>query len=112
MASTWNEYLCLTKGDLNTYRLYTAQYLSLAELNEFYDEELEDFLLPEQIDGQAVVGIEDEYIVGGELVQQDESASVEFGSVFDTELRDWLKHTGWSQFDVLVKIEAATALIK
>lgn len=112
MASTWNEYLCLTKGEFNTYKLYTAQYDFLAELNDFYDEELDDYLLPEQIEGQVVMGIEDDYVVGGKLVAQDESVPVEFASVFDAELRDWLKHTGWSQFDVLVKIEAAIALFK
>ena len=112
MASTWNEYLCLTKGEFNTYKLYIAQYDFLAELNDFYDEEQDDYVLPEQIDGQAVVGIEDDYVVGGELVPQDESAPVEFASVFDAELREWLTQTGWSKLDVLAKIEVAIALVK
>lgn len=111
MASTWNEYLCLTKGEFNTYKLYIAQYDFLAELNDFYDEELDDYLLPEQIEGQVVMGIEDDYVVGGELVAQEESIPVEFSSVFNAELREWLKDTGWSKLDVLAKIEAATALV-
>ena len=108
MASTWNEYLCLTKGESNTFKLYTAQYDFLAELYDFYDEELHEYVLPEQIDGQVVMGIEDDYVVGGDLVPQDESIPVEFASVFDSELRDWLTQTGWSKFDVLAKIEVAT----
>jgi hypothetical protein len=108
MASTWNEYLCLTKGESNTFKLYTAQYDFLAELYDFYDEELHEYVLPEQIDGQVVMGIEDDYVVGGDLVPQDESIPVEFASVFDSELRDWLTQTGWLKFDVLAKIEVAT----
>ena len=105
MASTWNEYLCLTKGELNSYRLYIAQYEFLAELNDFYDEDLDDYVVPEQVDGQAVVGIEDDYVVGGELVQQDESEDVEFSSVFDPGVRAWLKRIRWDSLSVLTEIE-------
>lgn len=72
LASTWNEYLCLSEGETESYKLFTGQYESLAELNDCYDEELEDYVLPEQIDGKAVMGIEDDYVVGGELQQQDD----------------------------------------
>lgn len=68
--------------------------------------------MPEYIDGQAVVGIEDDYVVGGELVQQDESEDVEFSSVFDPCVRAWLVQTGWSKLDVLSKIEVATSLVE
>lgn len=109
LASTWTEYLCLSKGELKPYKLFTGQYECLAELNDYYDEELEDYVLPEQIDGQSVAGIEDDYVVGGELQQQDETTNVEFASVFDTELRTWLEETGWAKLVALPSIEKAIA---
>lgn len=109
LASTWNEYLCLSKGETRPYKLFTGQYECLAELNDYYDEELEDYALPDEIDGKAVMGIEDEYFIGGELLQQDESVAIEFASVFDAELRAWLDENGWTKLGVLPNIERAIA---
>lgn len=112
MASTWSEYLCLSKGKTKPYKLFIGQYEFLAELDDYYDEDADDYVVPEQIDGKAVVSFEDDYVVGGDLLQQEESDAVEFSSVFDTDVRAWLKKISWDGANVLVDIEKAITTIR
>lgn len=109
MASMWNEYLCLVPGEDEPYRLFTGKYEALAECDDFYDEGLDDYVLPDTIDGKAVVGIEDDLVVGGDLVWEDGSDIIEFSNVFDPILKSWLDETRWTKLGVLASIEKAIA---
>jgi hypothetical protein len=109
MASLWNEYLCLKRSGATSFQLFIGQYEGLAELNDYYDEDLEDYVLPTEIDGKQVAGTEDDMVVGGDLVCQDESEAIEFSIIFDPRVKDWLDKTGWSRLGVLPKIETAIA---
>jgi len=98
MTSVWQEHLCLTYGDQLNYKLYEGRYSGLAEAHDFYDEELEDYALPEFINGEVVVGIEDDYVVGGELSYCDESEAIEFENLGDINLLKWLKEMKWDGY--------------
>ena len=106
MASLWNEYLCLVPGEIEPYKLFIAQYEALAEAIDYFDEELEDYVLPAEIDSKQVVGVEDDYVTGGELVYQECSDTVEFTSVFDPSVEAWLDKNYWTRHGVLSKIES------
>jgi hypothetical protein len=77
-SSCWNVYLCLCVGDKKTYRLFNGRYEALAEREEYYNEETEDFDIPDEIRGLKVVGIEDDCVVGGEPHWFEEKDTVEF----------------------------------
>lgn len=96
MVSCWDEFLCLTMGGEKGYKLFTGQYEALASKYDYFDEETEDYELPDEIDGVPVIGINDEYIVGGELQCFDDSQTVEFDDTEDPALAQWLTKSGWS----------------
>ena len=76
MSSSWDEYLFLRILD-KEYNLFVGKYDILCELIELCYFELniegedfnEDEHLPKTYKGQEVVGIEDGYVCGGEILQ-------------------------------------------
>ena len=95
MTSHWKEYLCLTYGDQKTYKIFEGRYNGLAEAREFYDDETEDYVLPEFINGEKVLGIEDNYVVGGELTYYSDEQAIEFHWPGEPNLMNWLKDFQW-----------------
>ena len=89
MASTWTEYLVLVKGDTKKYRLFTGRYTYLAEIEDYYDEDNDDYNFPKEINGVEVVGQDDEFLVGGRLEWSESSDTVEFDSVRDEPVKLW-----------------------
>ena len=96
MVSTWTEYLCLQRDDDEGYKLFTGQYEALAEREQFFNEETGDYDIPDEIDGQVVVGVDDDYVVGGELGYFDDQQAVSFKSPGDGAVAEWLESSGWS----------------
>ena len=93
---------CITKlalflkgGDSKRFRLFTGQYEGLASMHDYYDEEADDHMLPTEIDGKPVFGVNDESVVGGELGWCDDSESVEFDGLNDPSLNYWLSKSQW-----------------
>jgi len=70
-TSVWNEYLCLNLNGPGKAALQVCRYEALAEYERPEDDESE-IPLPTEIDGKAVVGVEDGYVVGGELARYDD----------------------------------------
>jgi hypothetical protein len=98
MVSSWNEYLCLCKGDTKRYRLFVGRYEPLVEASEFFNEETEDYDLPTHIDGVVVVGIEDDYVVGGELQWFSDEHTIQFDKPSESAVRAWLnRHEWWNE---------------
>ena len=95
MASTWTEYLCIQNGKEKRIRLFTGMYEGLDEALKYYDEDTENYKLPKTIDGKNVVKVDDEVVVGGKLNFIDAKDMVEFDSINDSQLSEWLKHTRW-----------------
>jgi hypothetical protein len=96
MTSVCNEYLCLTRLPDGRYRLFTGRYEGLAERSQHYNEETEDYDLPDEIDGKVVVGMEDDYVVGGSPECYDDSQVVEFSERDVETATQWLRESGWS----------------
>lgn len=95
MTSSWEEYLCLTYGDIQPYKVFEGRYLGLAEKEDYFDEELEDYDIPEFINGEVVTGVEDDYIVGGELSYDSNDEAVEFTYLGQENLNKWLTDMKW-----------------
>ena len=97
-ASSWTEHLCVQRvGDQIV--LSSCGYGILAELSQLAVEDADGnvgYTVPDFIDGQAVVGIEDgEYVIGGELVPQDDDAEIMLGPGDSEEAREWLEGREW-----------------
>ena len=97
MTSNWKEYLCLTDGNQTKYKIFEGRYEVLAEASDLNSDDEEDFDLPEFIDDKKVMGVEDGYVVGGELSYFDEAEAVEFNHFGDPKLIQWLKDFSWDE---------------
>lgn len=106
MVSSWTEYLCLQMLADNMFELSMRSYEVIGDLSSYYDEEADDYVIPDQIDGQKVAGVEDGYIVGGELMLlEDQMSPFLFVSADDKELIDWI--SSYSSDDtILVQIRS------
>ncbi len=96
MVSSWTEYLCLQRDEAGSFKLFTGQYEALAERDQFFNEETGEYDIPEEIDGKAVVGLDDDYVVGGDLGYFDDQQTISFKSPDDEALAKWLVSSGWS----------------
>ena len=117
MVSSWKEYLVLERGGTKRFRLFTGHYECLAEIADYWNDETEDYDIPDQVNGVAVVGQEDDYLIGGELSPSETSESIEFDSLNESLLSDWASHQGWdirkvapSQFGEVSGVEILTAM--
>jgi hypothetical protein len=93
MASTWTEYLRLSKAGENTAVLEVCMYEGLGELVRNDDEEL---ILPEQIDGKKVLGVEDGIIFGGELMCWGDEKTFSFAQTTLKDAVAWLRAQHWN----------------
>jgi hypothetical protein len=96
MVSSWVEYLCLRSLQAGESELFTGRYEALTEAEQFLNEETGNYDLPAEIDGQKVVAIEDDYVVGGELGFFEADDAVAFRNPDEPAVAQWLKATGWS----------------
>lgn len=95
MASAWTEYLCIEKLTKNDFKLSIRSYEVLGQAIDYSDEDGE-WDLPDEIDGMKVMGLEDEYVVGGNLVlHSDEDGEVKFTDPKHRDVLDWLESVGW-----------------
>lgn len=61
--------------------------------------------LPQKINGNTVVGREDEYVVGGMLVpHSDDHGTVEFTDPEQRDVLDWLIDVGWNHNETKTEI--------
>ena len=104
MASTWSEYLCLERKTWSNFELSIRGYELLAERTEYEDEDGE-VNLPDEIDGNVVMGTEDEYGIGGSLVHHsDDYGTVEFTNPDENDVSEWLKSVDRSDDETKFKI--------
>ena len=104
MASVWDEYLCLKKVSETEHELSVRAYEVLAEGWDYYDEESEDYDLPDEINGKAVVGFVDEWIVGGSLIETEAFKGLTFSDLNHPEVTQWLAEIQWNTSDVVSAI--------
>lgn len=99
MTSTWKEYLRLSQDDDGRAMLEVCRYEALAETP---DDEDWDGPLPEEIDGKKVVGVEDDYIVGGELARWDDRTLTYSAADIDRAIR-WIGSLHFKLTDDLIR---------
>jgi hypothetical protein len=97
-ASSWTEHLCVQRVGERVV-LSSCGYEWLAEASEYAVENDSgdiEYRLPASIDGKEVVGIEDgEYVIGGDLVPQDDDAEISLEPGEIEEAREWLEGREW-----------------
>jgi hypothetical protein len=104
MASTWNEHLRLTKNEDGTASLHVCQYDVLGEYSEYCsaDEAGNTPPLPDEIDGWPVVGVEDGYIVGGQLSPSEEEELTYSAKDVDDAIQ-WVVSEGFDLTEKLIE---------
>lgn len=110
MVSSWTEYLCLDREADGSYALAVKGYEILGSISEYYNEETEQYEIPDEIDGESVIGQEDEYIVGGSLQSHsDEIYPLEFAIPKKEEIEEWLSGVAnWDPSIVTKVLEMVT----
>lgn len=106
-ASTWTENLCLKKITNTECELFVGGYEVVAEASDFYDEETEENVIPDEIDGYPVMGTIDGYVIGGEIVENEDDGGVRFSDFENAEVSEWLKGIKWGDADTVTTIKNA-----
>jgi hypothetical protein len=109
MASTWTEHLCLHRTSEGKWCLDIRGFEVIGEASEFEDDEGE---LPEEIDGQEVVGTEDGFIIINNLVlHSDAYPAYEFYKFDETKFEEMFRpeNAEWCGEETKIKIQEVTA---
>jgi hypothetical protein len=106
MVSCWTIYLCLQRGESERFKIFNGRWSDfLGEKEEYpYNEETEEFELPDEINGVKVEAVDDEMILGGDLIWETPTDLVEFNETGSQELRNWLKKNNWDFEAIKVKL--------
>ena len=94
MTSTWDEFLCVALCDDHTVLLFTGRREVLADASDFYDENKDEYDIPDEIDGKAVWGVKDDCVVGESIENYDDDA-LTLKSFDKAAVTDWLAKTDW-----------------
>jgi len=104
----WEEHLTISNGQQKTFLIATAGYSALADANEFFNIETETFDLPKTIGNLNVVGIKDNYIIGGDIWINADAQGYEFDTIDKAQLERWLEENKWTS---IVDIDTIEKLI-
>ena len=107
LASTWNEDLCLKRVSQTHFELFVGGYEVVGETSDFFDEETEEEEIPDEIGGYPVRGIEDGYVIGGEIVKNEEYGEVQFADLEAAEVLEWLTSVEWNTDQMFSSIQTA-----
>ena len=97
MVSTWIEYLCVRRVSPGQGRVEICQYEALAEFEDT-DEDGNDVEPPDEYEGKIVVGVEDGYLVGGDLACWDDRHFA-YGKHTIDEALDWIERQHFKTSD-------------
>lgn len=95
MSSTWTEYLTISRGQARKHLIAPAWHDALAEADEYYNEDKDEYEIPTHINGHEVIGVEDGYVIGGALGINTDWSGLEFDDPDEPELAQWLIDSGW-----------------
>lgn len=108
MTSSWAEFLCLSADDNGNVNLHTGRRVFLGEASEYYDEESEEYMLPDEVDGTAVWGVKDGDVYSEEIEDADADEDWLALTAFDdAKVKAWLADTDWVDELSLSKVRAA-----
>ncbi len=97
IGGTWTEYLTLSSGQEKTFLLATAAPEILVDAYDYFNLETESYELPPKINGSAVLGLKDGWVIGGKLLIDSDNSGYAFNRLSDNKLAQWLVQTGWSE---------------
>lgn len=112
MTSHWTEYLCIRLNEDGSVVLFTGRYTALADAADYFDEESRAHDLPSLIDGQDVIGVEDDYVVGGELSYFEDEEAVDITEFRPNAVDAWLTESGWIEDVSLQEVKQARAKVE
>ena len=93
-----SDYLCLRAIDGNKFELSIRGYEHLGNTADFYDEDKDEEIIPDVIDGKAIVREESrEYVLGGNLSVFGESDKTEFNDLKMPDLVKFLDSLVWKE---------------
>lgn len=104
MTSTWDEFLCVELNKDQSFTLYTGRREVLAEASDFYNEDTEDYEIPDEVDGQAVRGVKEDCVVSESVVELDD-ATLKLANFEHEVILAWLVDTDWIE-------DASPAVVK
>ena len=107
MVSTWTEYLCLHRTAEGKWCLDIRGYEVIGEATEYQNDEGN---LPDQIDGQDVIGTEDGFVIVDDLVLHSDSYPIyEFDKFSADEFEETFSpgNAEWCDSDTKQKIRQA-----
>ena len=99
VTAYWQEYLRVGLNDNGSATIAACRYESLASAEEFTNKS-GALNLPDEISGKPVVGVEEEWIVGGELVSNHPGCTYRSDDI--TRAIDWVRVEGWFPTNALV----------
>jgi hypothetical protein len=111
MVSTWDELLCLGFGSVKPYKLYLGAFETLGERSEFYDDEADEYALPDDINGKAVRGSKGDMVIGYEVENASYRPEEEFEFDHPSECESWLTEARWMDDRLLAELSAALVKI-
>lgn len=103
-ASTWSEDLCLKRVSQTHFDLFVGGYEVVGETSDFFDEETGEEEIPDEIGGHPVRGVEDGYVIGGEIVKNEEYGEFQFSDFKAADVRGWLESVNWEHAALLQEI--------
>lgn len=104
LASTWSEDLCLIRVSETHFEIFVGGYDVVGETSEFFDEETGEEEIPDEIGGYPVRGVEDGYVIGGEIVKNEEYGEFQFSDFKAADVRGWLASVNWEHAALLQEI--------
>ena len=100
MISSWTLFLCRERLN-DGFQLSVRRNEILGEYEEHYDDDKEEYTVPDQIDGKNVVGVEDYFVVGGDLLLEEEYGESQFfRNLTDEEAVDFINSTPFPQSQI------------
>ena len=105
MSSTFRESLCIERIDEENYRLFIGDYEVIGEVSDYLNEKTYDYDIPDTIDGAVVQYTEEDYICGGDILQNKDDGQILLQSELDDGVEEWLKGVNWLNEEILTSIK-------
>jgi hypothetical protein len=111
MMETWKVYLLLVHHPDDVFEIGVTQYPIIGLAADFYDEN-DDLVMPDEIGGEKVIGVEGDYVIGGDLIlDSSQYSTLRFWEINEDDINDWLASEGWD-VENFRKIETAVKQLK
>ena len=101
-VDSWMEYLCLEKNGGGDFVLLIKSHVIIdSEYNgeiitQFYDEDTDEYDIPDEINGIRVLGWNAEFLLGVELENNFQYTRLELAqNDFEQSIKQWMKEINW-----------------